>query len=468
VLYLLAAPKSIWKRIGHLALALILMLVVSLSWAIAVDLTPASQRPYVGSTQNNSELSLALGYNGLERLLGRGGPGGGAGNGNTPPNPGSPPNAGNGGPPNFQGGGQGQQPQGGPGGGGGLFDIGDAGPLRLFLEPLGEQIGWLLPLALFGIVAVAWQGRPRFQSNRKLQSTILWGMWLLTMGVFFSIAGFFHQYYLTVMAPAIAALVGIGLVTMWQDYRSGGWRGWLLPLALLVTIAEQVYLLSNNAAWGKWMIPLLVGSGVLMVLMLVPGLIMRRFRLAGLSARFLAPAVGTVALMLLIAPTIWGAVPAFWGTEADQLVAGVNITSSDGFGGGRGQNSNTDTALLKYLEARQGTAKYLVATFSSRSADALILATNKPVMTLGGFSGSDPILTTAQLETLAKNGTVRYFLLDGGGFGGGGGRGQQSELTTWIEQHCKLVASSEWQASSSSANAGDNPGGASQLYVYSG
>src|SRR5438067_2593987 len=61
VLYLLAAPKSLWKRIGHLALALVLMLVVSLSWAIAVDLTPASQRPYVGSTQNNSERSLALG-----------------------------------------------------------------------------------------------------------------------------------------------------------------------------------------------------------------------------------------------------------------------------------------------------------------------------------------------------------------------------------------------------------------------
>src|SRR5712691_3258097 len=116
VLYLLAAPKSIWKRIGHLALALILMLVVSLSWAIAVDLTPASQRPYVGSTQNNSELSLALGYNGLERLLGRGGPGG-SGNGNTPQNPGSPPNTGNGSPPNFQGDGQGQRPQGGPGGG---------------------------------------------------------------------------------------------------------------------------------------------------------------------------------------------------------------------------------------------------------------------------------------------------------------------------------------------------------------
>src|SRR5205823_12560706 len=76
LLYLLAAPKSIWKRIGHLALAGVVLLIVSFSWAVAVDLTPASQRPYVDSTQDNSELSLALGYNGIDRLLGRfgGGP----------------------------------------------------------------------------------------------------------------------------------------------------------------------------------------------------------------------------------------------------------------------------------------------------------------------------------------------------------------------------------------------------------
>src|SRR5260221_5849821 len=75
LLYLLAAPRSIWKRVGHLAIALILLLVISFSWALAVDLTPASQRPHVGSTQDNSEISLALGYNGLQRLLGLGGGG---------------------------------------------------------------------------------------------------------------------------------------------------------------------------------------------------------------------------------------------------------------------------------------------------------------------------------------------------------------------------------------------------------
>ncbi len=100
------------------------------------------------------------------------------------------------------------------------------------------------------MLALAWQSRPRFQSDRQQQSLILWGTWLLTMGIFFSVAGFFHQYYLTEMAPAIAALFGIGIVTMWHDYRLSGWRGWLLPLALIATALEQIYILSSYLSWS--------------------------------------------------------------------------------------------------------------------------------------------------------------------------------------------------------------------------
>src|SRR5215469_15211872 len=96
LLYLLAAPRSIWTRVWHLALALFLLLVISFSWALAVDLTPASQRPHVGSTQDNSEISLALGYNGLQRLLGLGGTMGGGGGKNSPQPSGSQPAPGNG------------------------------------------------------------------------------------------------------------------------------------------------------------------------------------------------------------------------------------------------------------------------------------------------------------------------------------------------------------------------------------
>src|SRR6266550_896023 len=139
LLYLLAAPRSIWKRIAYLALAGLLLLAISLSWALAVDLTPASLRPYVGSSQNNSEISLALGYNGINRLIGQFGRGGNAnapgGNRGAPPTfPGTPPVSANGN--------AAQEP---PAGFGGAFESGAPGLMRLFNEPLAGQIAWLLP-----------------------------------------------------------------------------------------------------------------------------------------------------------------------------------------------------------------------------------------------------------------------------------------------------------------------------------
>src|SRR5581483_8946843 len=70
LMYLLGSPVGWMKRLGHLLLAGLVMLIISFSWVVAVDLAPASARPYVGSSGDNSELSLALGYNGIQRLLG--------------------------------------------------------------------------------------------------------------------------------------------------------------------------------------------------------------------------------------------------------------------------------------------------------------------------------------------------------------------------------------------------------------
>ncbi len=468
LLYLLAAPHSWWTRIKHLLLATLLMLVISLSWLVAVDLTPASQRPWVGSTQNNSEITLALGYNGVQRLLGQFGFGGG---GRAPGNAGAPsqPPATNGtsAPPQNAGatGGQGNGNRPPQNAGGGMFNTGTAGPLRLFAEPLGEQIGWLLPAAFLGMIAVAWRRRPQPQQDRQLQSLLVWGTWLLTMGIFFSVAGFFHPYYLTVMAPAVAALFGIGVVTMWSDFCKASWRGWLLPLALIATGTEQIYILSNYPAWGTWLIPIigiLCGLGVVALLALR---LLKASTIGTLRLQFMTTAVSIAILSLLIAPAIWSGIPVVQG-RADGLPSG-GPAQQGGFGGNggggnnAGDNASNNTKLISYLEANQGNAKYLVATASSQSADEIILTTNKPVMALGGFSGGDPILTTSQLATLVKNGTVRYFLL-GGGFGGPGG-GQQSSLTTWVTKNCTVVPGSQWQSTSTSTNSG--PDGNNQLYV---
>src|SRR5579875_3012835 len=222
-IYFLAAPVSRWTRIWHLALAGVVLLVISLSWMTAVDLTPASQRPYVGSSQHNSELELALGYNGIQRLLGHGAGGGSnnrpsatastgstiaagqtgnaaAGGSSAAGVPGQPSAAGaapaaNGAPAVAQGG-AGGAPGGGPGGNGGpggYGENGNPGILRLFDQQLGGQIAWLIPLAAIGAV-VAWGSGLR-RLNRRQQTILLFGLWLLTGAAFFSVAGFFHRYY---------------------------------------------------------------------------------------------------------------------------------------------------------------------------------------------------------------------------------------------------------------------------------
>jgi 4-amino-4-deoxy-L-arabinose transferase-like glycosyltransferase len=192
----------------------------------------------------------------------------------------------------------------------------------------------------------------------------------------------------------------------------------------------------------------------------------------------------------MLAPTVWAAVPVIQNTTAQLPVAGPSQANSFGgnFAGGRGGNAGVDQALVSYLEANQGNATYLVATPSSMTADGIILATNKPVMALGGFGGSDPILTTDQLAALVSQGTVRYFLLGsfrggqpppqfledipgqfldriGDRSGGGGGfGGQQSALTSWVTQHCTVVPASQWQSSTSNTQNVPGPGGANQLY----
>ncbi len=457
LLYLLAAPRRIWVRIGQLALAALLMLTISLSWAVAVDLTPAASRPYVGSSQNNSEISLALGYNGVQRLLGQFGFGG-RNSGSTSGNTTRPfPPAGSGG--------SGQPPQGMSGNGGGMFNTGNPGLLRLFNEPLGGQIVWLLPMALLGMLALAWQRRPRFREDRQQQSLILWGIWLLTMAVFFSVAGFFHQYYLSTLAPAICALFGIGVVVMWQDYRRSGWRGWLLPLALLLTALEQIHIVVSDPTWGTWLIPLIAIPCTLVAMILFAARLIPHLQL---NTRVLVTALCLGLLALVLTSAVWSVIPVLANEASGLPVAGPSAQSFGGPGGGSG---TVDSKLIRYLEAHRDGAKYLVATASSNEADSIILATNQPVMALGGFSGSDPILTTAQLAALVKNGTVRFFLLNsGGGFGGGPGGGQ-SKLTTWVTQNCTIVPASQWQSASTAtidrAATGRTfgPFGANQLYV---
>ncbi|HMK47619.1 MAG TPA: glycosyltransferase family 39 protein, partial [Methanocella sp.] len=204
VAYLLSPVLSRRQKIVHLSLAALVLLVVSLSWATIVDLTPADQRPYVGSSHTNSVLELALGYNGVQRIMpssimsigmpiGAGqrasDPTGDAIQDGTRPaypvtdDPGG--IAGESGMP---------APQGGMGGPG--SEAGEAGVFRLFDQQMAGQISWLLPLAILGFFSTWLILRNRDDGRAKLRSLCFWGLWMLPMLVYFSISGFFHRYYL--------------------------------------------------------------------------------------------------------------------------------------------------------------------------------------------------------------------------------------------------------------------------------
>jgi 4-amino-4-deoxy-L-arabinose transferase-like glycosyltransferase len=187
VVYLLAGPPRLRRRLGQLALATAALVVSAGWWVVAVMAIPVADRPYIGGSQDNSLWNLILGYNGFGRLTGN--------------------EAGS-----VIGGGTGRA------GAWGATGVG-----RLFGSEMGGQISWLIPAALlFGLAGLWWTRRaPR--TDRTRAALLLWGGWLVVTGLMFSYAqGIIHPYYTVALAPAIAALVGIGAVACWRGRGGGG------------------------------------------------------------------------------------------------------------------------------------------------------------------------------------------------------------------------------------------------------
>ena len=486
LVYLLATRPQQWIKRGlQLTVATVVILVVSFSWATIVDLTPASQRPYVGSSSTNSVYNLIFGYNGLGRQTGTSGVAGSASTmlAKLPPSMREELEA---------------NMTGLPG-----QTTSEPGALRLFQQDLAGQVSWLLPMALLSALALAWRGRWRLPLDRKQQSLLVWLGWLLTCGLVFSFnGGIFHPYYLVMLAPPIAALVGAGLTTMWEDWRAKNWRGWLLPLAVLVTLLYGAYIASSYGDWDGWLLPLIIGTGILTLVSLI-GFRLLGERLKGGNGNTLARvAIGLVIAAMLVGPTVWALTPVVAegnGTLPEatpQLLKGQS-QNFDMIGG----NYDVDK-LVQYLEANRGGAKYLVATVNATSAESIALKSNEPaVMAMGGFLGSDPILTADKLTQLIKEGQVRYFLLQsmdgmpgsGGSFPASGGSGSETpgqvtpplgglsmgnlqQLTELVQKQCKVVDAGQWggptQSPTTTANTGGSPfggiGGGQKLYDCAG
>jgi 4-amino-4-deoxy-L-arabinose transferase-like glycosyltransferase len=404
--FLVAAPVGMWKRIGKLLIAGIAM-VVSAGWYVAlVSLWPADSRPFIGGSSDNSLLQLALGYNGIDRVLG-------GGEGRPSGSPAS----------------------GGPGGSAaGAHHImfgGDPGIGRLFGDSMGTQASWLLPAALIGLLAGLWLTRRTARTDGLRASLLLWGGWLIVSAAVFSFMdGIIHPYYTVALAPAIAALVGISVPELWRG------KAFLVPRIVLATMlaATGVWtfvLMNRTPDWWpavRWIA--LVGSIILASILLFGAHRLGRMTAVSIACAILLALLGPAAFSIqtVTSPHSRGPMAMAGPSPADMVAPGPGGP----IGYGRGV---VDNPTLENL-VRGADNRWAAATVGSMMAGSLELKTGTSVMSIGGFTGSDNSPTLAQFQSYVANHEVRYFI-SGSREGAEPRResGAADDIVTWVKQN---------------------------------
>ncbi|MFH9476189.1 ArnT family glycosyltransferase [Streptomyces anulatus] len=478
VLYAVCAPVPVRNRIGQLALSTVTMVVAGGWWVALVELMPASSRPYVGGSQNNSFLELTFGYNGLGRINGEetGSVGGG-----------------------------------GRGGGGGGW--GETGIGRMFNSEVGGQIAWLLPAALILLAAGLWLTRKAARTDSARAAFVAWGgALIMTAAVFSFMAGIFHQYYTVALAPYVAALVAMGVTVLWEE-RGAWWPRAVLAGTVVVTVVWAYVLLGRTPDYLPWLRWAVLAAGLVGALGL---LVVGRFGGRGLAAAVVGlscaaslagPSAYTVSTLnsghqgsiVTAGPSAGfgmggpgggggrggpggpgggdgggdggqrggmrqppgqgqGGVPALPGGAAPGGTApggtapggtgtGTGGGTSPGFGegmrggggGGMGgllNGASVDAEAKALLEKGADDYTWVAAAVGAQNAASYQLATGNPVMAIGGFNGSDPAPTLAQFKEYVAEGKVHYFV-SGGGMGGGmgGNSGTSSQISSWVTEN---------------------------------
>lgn len=431
--YLLFAQTSWLRRARDLALGVVAV-VVSAGWYVLLTvLWPAASRPYIGGSKDGTFMDLVLGYNGLARIVGNSGGSGSGGFGFG----------------------------GGPGGNGatGTSFGGTPSLARLFSNEFGNEISWLLPAALLvlviGLVLVA---RRRLERDLALGLTVF-GSWLVVTGVVFSyMSGTVHPYYTVALAPAIAVLVGGGAAVAWN--RRSTVPGTLAIVALVVAAGGWGIVRAWRAGYAWPVLGIVVG--VLLIAAIVALVTTRRGAgrtvAAALVLALLAGGVATAAFSVSTAGTAHsGGVPTAvktaksgdmfgggpggdrgkgepsgTGTRAEQPAGPESPGGADGGagdGGGRPGGEASNAELIALLKGT--TTQWAAAVNGANSQGSLQLNSGRPVIAIGGFSGSDPAPTLAQFQQWVKEGRISYYV-SSGGFRPGGG---ESEIQSWVEKN---------------------------------
>ena len=443
--YVLFANTTLRRRIVGAIVGVGAMLLSAGWWVAIVELMPASMRPYIGGSQDNSFLSVTFGYNGLGRLNGSevGSVGGG---------------------------------QRGPG-------SGTESITRLFTQTIGGQISWLLPTAALLLIAgLAFRGR-RPRTDLRRAAYVVWGGWLLVTGLVFSLmAGIFHEYYTVALAPAIAALVGMGACEAWDRRTHWAGRG-VLAAAAGTAAGMGFWLLGRTTAYGGWLrwSVLVVGFAAALLLLLTDRL--PRFATA--------VTVGGAVAAALAGPTAYAVTTVTTPHTGSIVTAGPNTGGPGGMGrggvpgggmprggfpggapgglaggmpggmppggfpggsdqtGGRGGangmggllNASTPSAeVVAALRADASSYRWAAATVGSQNAAGLQLGSGEPVMPIGGFNGSDPSPTLDEFKGYVASGDIHYFMGGGGFRGQNGGGNSGNEISSWVQANFTQVS----------------------------
>ncbi|MGN6442505.1 MAG: ArnT family glycosyltransferase [Arthrobacter sp.] len=432
--YMVAGPGRMRRRLLRLAAAAAAMVISAGWWLLAVELTPADMRPYIGGSQNNSILELTLGYNGLGRLTG--------------------------------------DETGSVGGGNGW---GVPGLLRMFNSEFGGQIAWLLPSALILAVGLVWVGRRAPRTDAVRASVIVWGSWVLVTGLVFSfMAGIIHPYYAVALAPGIAALAGLGSALLWQHRRQAA-AGIFLAAAVATAALMAFCLLGTTSAYGPWLRWLVLAGGVAAAagLGLNRFLSLRSMQRTTAALAIAASLAGPLAYSITTAATahsgaIVSAGPASgfgaggrgpggfsaagrnnsgrvtgqgFQPQANRGGTGGTTQGGAGFaggpGGGMGGLLGAPTPSADLVAAlKDGASGYTwaAAVVGSNNAAGYQLATELPVMAVGGFNGTDPSPTLAQFQDLVRQGRIHYFI-SGGTMRSTSGSDAAAQIAQWVSEN---------------------------------
>jgi 4-amino-4-deoxy-L-arabinose transferase-like glycosyltransferase len=400
--WMVCAPGSLARRARLLAGATAVLAVTSLVWLVAVDLTPASQRPYVGGTVDNSELSLSFGHNGFGRVLGER---------NAPtPNvvivqaPGSLRLA------------------------GAISSSGAPGPLRLFDLPNGDQCAWLLAFALAGLLGIAVAVRGGGRRNPQLALLFVMGGWFAAEAVVLSASsGIVHPYYVSALGPGTAAMTGAGAAAFVALRRRR--LNLILPAAAMVaTVGVTLMLLRREYDYLHWFWPVLVGIvGGAVVMMLWHPRVARAAIVVGLG-------------MLLVVPAIYSATTWQVPVNGTFPTAGPYIEDDT-----EALSIPTDQIpiyrqLLLYVRAHQPPSRWDVLTQGATTAAPLTLLGGR-VAALGGYGTIDPVLTPSELAELVRRGELRFVAL-GGGYARNGG----NAASTAVAHACTEIPAPSWRS----------------------